>query len=105
MKDEKDLNEVVNHIKNTERGISDIIVPMLKDSIEDYKRTFTKMFIIIILLIMVVANIASISLYLVYKQNAKYQEFLSQFDFGEETVYQDLDTHEGGDISNSTINN
>ena len=102
---ERNLNEVVEQIKDVENGIGGIIVPMLKDTITDYKRTFNKLFIIVIILLIILGGTIGFSLYLVYKQNVKYQEFLSQFDFGEETVYQDLDTHEGGDINNSTINN
>lgn len=102
--EKQNLEKVVNQIKDTEKGISDIIVPMLKDTIQDYKKTFSKLFIVVVLLIIVLTGTIGYSLYLVYKQNVKYQEFLSQFEFGEETVYQDLDTHEGGDITNSTIN-
>lgn len=105
MKEEKDLNRVVNEIKNTEKGIADVLVPILKDRIADYNKIFGKMFILVILLIIVIASTVGFSLFLVYKQNVKYQEFLSQFEFGEETVYQDLDTHEGGDITNSNIDN
>jgi len=105
MEKTNNLNEVVNQIKGVENGISDVIIPMLKDTIQDYKKTFNKLFIIIIILIVILAGTIGYSLYLVFKQNIQYQEFLSQFDFGEETVYQDLDTHEGGDITNSTINN
>ena len=83
---EQNLEKVVNQIKDTEKGISDIIVPMLKDTIQDYKKTFSKLFIVVVLLIVVLTGTIGFSLYLVYKQNVKYQEFLSQFDFGEETV-------------------
>lgn len=100
-----DLNKVMNEIKEVENGIGTIIVPMLKDTIQDYKKTFNKMFIVVIILIIGIIGTIVYSLNLVYKQNVKYQEFLSQFDFGEETVYQDLDTHESGDITNSTITN
>ena len=98
---EENLKDVVEQIKGVENGISDMIIPMLKDSIADYKKTFTKMFILVILLILVLSGTIGYSLYLVYKQNVKYEEFLSQFDFSSETVYQDVDS---GDGSNSTIN-
>lgn len=102
---EQNLKEVVNKIKGVENGIEGILVPMLKDTIQDYKKTFNKMFVVVILLVVILAGTIGFSLYLVYKQNIKYQEFLSQFEFGsdEYTYSQDLDTHEGGDIVNPNI--
>lgn len=99
---ENNLKEVVTKMKNVENGISDIIVPMLKDTIQDYKRTFNKMFIIVILLITLLTGTIGYALFLVYKQNIQYQEFLSNFDFSSEVV-QDLDSGEG-DITNTTLN-
>lgn len=104
MKENNNLNQVVDKIKGVENGIGEILVPLLKDTIQDYKKTSNKMFIIIVLLLTILAGTIGYSLHLVYKQNIKYQEFLGQFDFGEETTYQDLDTTDGGDIVNSTIN-
>lgn len=106
MKETNNLNEVVDKIKGVENGIGGILVPLLKDTIQDYKKTSNKMFIIIIILIVILAGTIGYSLHLVYKQNVKYQEFLSQFEFGseEQTYNQDLDTHKGGDIVNPNIN-
>ena len=100
MKEHNNLNEVVNKIKGVENGIGEILVPLLKDTIQDYKKTSNKMFIIIILLITMLAGTIGYSLHLIYRQNIKYQEFLSQFDFSSE-VTQDIDAD---DNSNAAIN-
>lgn len=97
---ENNLKEVVTKMKSVENGISDIIVPMLKDTIQDYKKTFNKMFIIVILLITLLTGTIGYALFLVYKQNTKYEEFLSQFDFSSE-ITQDVDAD---DNSSATIN-
>ena len=102
---ERNLNEVVNQIKGVENGIEGIIIPLLKDTISDYKKTANKLFIVIIMILVILSGTIIYSLNLIYRQNVKYQEFLSQFEFGEDTVYQDLDTTDGGDITNTSIEN
>ena len=99
------LNEMVEQIKNTEDNITKIFVPMLKDTVNDYKKVFKKLILVIVLLILVMAAVFGYSQYLIYKQNEKYYEFLSQFEFESETIYQDVDAGDGSDsIINDGIN-
>ena len=105
MDKKENLNEVLNQVNNVNDGINNMIIPILKDTIKDGNKHNTKLFIFAICELVVILITVITSIFIVYKQNEKYKEFLSQFDFGEETVYQDLDTHQGGDISNSSINN
>lgn len=101
MKEGENLQDIINKMKGVEDGINGMIIPMLKDTINDYKKTFNKLIIIIIILIIGSLSVTGYSLYLVYKQSNEYKEFLSQFEFESEEVYQDIDA---GDGSNSTIN-
>ena len=105
MKNEENLEEVISKIKNLDTGINTMIVPMLKDSISDYKKIINKLIIIITILIIGIIGIGVYSQILLAKQNDKYNEFLSQFEFESDEIYQDLDTANGGDILNSNINN
>lgn len=105
MDKKENLTEVLNQVNNVNDGINNMIIPILKDTIKDGNKHNTKLFIFAMCELVVILITVIISIFIVYNQNQKYQEFLSQFDFGEETVYQDLDTHQGGDISNSSITN
>ena len=92
MNDESNLNDILKRIQEVDNGINSMVVPMLKDTINDYKKTFTKMTIIIVLLILAICGIGFYSEYLISKQNEKYSEFLSQFEF-ESEVYQEVDNY------------
>lgn len=101
MKNDENLEEVLSKIKNLDNGINTMIVPMLKDSISDYKKIINKLIIVIVMLICGLVGVGIYSQILLDKQNEKYSEFLSQFEFESEEIYQDIDA---GDGSNSTIN-
>lgn len=95
VKDIKDINEEVNKI----------LVPLLKDNIFYSNKQNKRLYILNVISLIIILAVALFSGYLIYKQNIKYQEFLSQFEFEkEETVYQDLDSGEG-DIINPTLTN
>lgn len=96
----ENLTDIINQIKTVENGINDMIVPMLKDTINDYKKTFNKMVAIIIVLIIGLLGVIGYTQYLLAKQNDKYNEFLSQFEF-ESDVYQEITSDED---SSSTVN-
>lgn len=51
MKEEQYINEIAEEVKNVNKGVTNMIIPILKDTISDYKATLKKMFAIIILLI------------------------------------------------------
>ena len=92
----KDLQEVVDQVKGVDAGINNLIVPLLKDTIEDGNRHNKRLFILCMVLAVALLLVSIYSQYLVMKQNEKYAEFLSQFEF-EETVYQETS-------DNSSIN-
>ena len=92
------LSEVVEKVKQVDDGVNNIIVPLLKDTIADNNKDKKRMFIVIIFLVVAIVIISLYSQFLVMKQNEKYAEFLSQFEFeAESEVYQDVD-------NNSVIN-
>lgn len=92
------LDKVFNEVKEMDKGVNTMLIPILQDTIADGNRHNKRMFIVSILALVVVAVVTVTSLFLIYKQNQKYQEFLSQFEFeSTETVYQDTD-------DNSVIN-
>lgn len=101
----KNLGELAEQIKNVETGVNNLIVPLLKDTIADTNKHNRRLFILCIILIIVIFALGIYSQFLVAKQNEKYTEFLSQFEFESETIYtQDLDATDGGDaIINSGI--
>lgn len=97
----ENLHNILKQLKQVDNGINSMIVPMLKDTIQDSKKTFNKMVLIIIMLILGLLIVIGYSQFLIAKQSDKYNEFLSQFEFESDMVYQDVD---GADGSNSTIN-
>ena len=104
MKENDNMKEILDQVKSVDGGINNMLIPILKDTISDCNRHNTKLFIIAIIELIIILAIGIFSLFLVYKQNVKYQEFLSQFDFESEDSYtQDLDTGENGDIINPSI--
>lgn len=88
---EKEANDIIKEIKQVDNSLMDVIVPMLKDTIEDYRKIVFKLIVVIAFL---TAGLILISGYSIYK----YNDFLSQFEYDTE-VYQDLDT-----TDNSTLN-
>jgi len=86
------LDKVYQEVKQVDTGINSILVPILQDTIADGNRHNKRMFAVAVVSLVVVAIVTIVSLFLIYKQNQKYQEFLSQFEFETtETVYQDTD--------------
>ena len=86
----KELNEVVEKVKQVDDGVNNIIVPLLKDTIADGNRHNKRLFILNIFLTISILIITIFSLVLVMIQNQKYADFLSQFEFEGEsnTIYQ-----------------
>lgn len=100
----KSLNELVDQIKSVEAGVNNMIVPLLKDTIADTNKHNRRLFVLCIISLIAMFGLGIYSQFLVAKQNDKYTEFLSQFEFGTEEIYQDLDSTDGGDaIINSGI--
>lgn len=88
----KDLKEVVDKVKGVEDGVSNLLIPILQDTIKDCNKHNTKLFILNILLAIFILIIAIFSQVLVIRQNEKYSDFLSQFEI-ESDIYQDVDNY------------
>lgn len=96
--EETELFNITKQIKNVEQGMNGMIIPILKDTIEDGNKHNKRLFILAIIELVIILVTVFAAMFFIYKQNTKYQEFLSQFDFeGTETIYQDTD-------DNSNIN-
>lgn len=94
---EKNALDIVQEIKNIDNNVTSIIVPMLKDTIEDYRKIVMKLIVVIVILIIALFGISWYAIY-------KYNDFLSQFEFSTE-YSQDFDTGENGDIIDAKIQN
>ena len=96
--EETELLNIAKQIKGVEDGMNEMIIPILKDTIQDGNKHNRRLFILTIIELAVILITILVSVFLIYKQNIKYQEFLQQFDFEtNETIYQDTD-------DNSNIN-
>ena len=93
----KDLQEIVEKVKEVDGGINGLIIPLLKDTINDSNQHNKRLFISNVILTIAILIIAVASMLMVAYQNNKYAEFLSQFEFESETVYQE--TNDYSDIN------
>lgn len=99
----KDLKEVVEQVKGVDQGINNLIIPLLKDTIEDGNRHNKRLFILNVILAISLLVVSVYSQFLVMEQNKKYAEFLSQFKFESDTISQE--TNDYSDINSGiTIN-
>lgn len=90
----KDLNEVVEKVKDVEDNVQTLIIPILKDTIQDGNRHNKRLFILNLVLTISILIISIFSQYLVMHQNKQYAEFLSQFEFeGETNLIQNTDDY------------
>ena len=102
MDEMKNLNDLVEQIKSVESGVNGMIVPLLKDTIADTNKHNRRLFVLCVILIIAMFALGIYSQFLVAKQNEKYSDFLSQFEFVAEDEYiQDVSATDGG---NSVIN-
>ena len=94
----KDLGEVVDQVRNVENGVNDLIIPILKDSIKDGNHHNKRLFVINMMLVLALMVISVVSMVIITRQEGRYEEFVKQFDFQNQTTI----TQETTD--NSTIN-
>lgn len=99
-KDIEPKDEIAKGIKEFDKNVSDVLVPILRDTIADYRVSSLKQNRLILALIGVVLVISLVAILTVSWQINKYNDFLSQFDY-ESTIYQDTDDNS---IINSGIN-
>lgn len=105
--DKENVNNVLKEIKDIDNNVTGVLVPILRDTVADYRKIVFKLILTIVFLIVGIIGVSISAQVIISQQIDKYNDFLSQFDFemeGETTITQDLDTGEGGNISNSTIN-
>lgn len=100
----KDLEEVVEKVKGVENGVANLIVPILKDTIQDSNQHNKRLFIMNIVLAIALLIVSIGAMVIVAWQNQKYADFLSQFEFESDTIYQDADDFLNNVNSGITIN-
>lgn len=100
MKEKENLVDIAEQVKGVDANINSVIVPILKDTIKDGNKHNSRLFILAVIELIIILITVFTSIFFVYRQNIKYQEFLSQFEFDTE-VYQDTDDNS---IINSGIN-
>lgn len=99
------LNNVLDEVKNVDKDINNLLIPILQDTIAYTNKHNKRLSLLAILELCALLILVLAFIVFAYKQNIKYHEFLSQFDFQTvENVYQDLDSGEG-DINNPTLTN
>lgn len=99
----KDLREIVDKVQKVDDGVNSLIIPLLKDTIADSNRHNKRLFISNIILAIVILVISITAMILTVYQNNKYADFLSQFEFESETIYQD--TNDYSDINSGIVIN
>lgn len=95
------LQEIMEKLQRVENGMNESVITILKDTIKDSNKHNTKLFIFAIAELAVILITIIASLLIMSKQNQRYEDFLTQFEYADETVYQDVDA---GDYSSSIIN-
>lgn len=91
-KDNEPKDKIMEGIKEFDKNVSDILVPILRDTIADYRVSSLKQNRLILALIGVVLVISLVAILTVAWQINKYNDFLSQFDYeSEQTIFQDTD--------------
>ena len=103
---DKNIENIVNEIKQIDNNVTTILVPILQDTIKDYKKINSRLIAVIILLILAISAISIYSQITISKQTDKYNEFLSQFEFesDEYTYTQEQNTLDGDSVINGGIN-
>jgi hypothetical protein len=98
---DKNVEDIIKEIKGIDNNVTGIIVPMLKDTIEDYRKIVFNLIFVIVFLIVGIVGMGISSQIIISQQIDKYNDFLSQFEYeGDEYTQQTNDT---SDI-NSGIN-
>ena len=72
--DDKKAKQIIDEIKHIDGNVTSVLVPLLKDTIADYRKIVFKLILIAALLII---GVIGTSIYAVYQ----YHDFLSQFEY------------------------
>lgn len=97
----KDLKEIVDKVKKVDDGVNNLIVPLLKDTIQDSDRHNERLSNSNRTLAIVVLIISVLAMALFVYQNNKYADIISRYDFGD-TVYQN--TSENSNNNSGGVN-
>lgn len=100
---DKNVEDIIKEIKGIDNNVTNVIVPMLKDTIEDYRKIVFKLIFVIVFLIIGIVGMGVTSQIIISKQIDKYNDFLSQFEYEAETTEVYQSTNDYSDI-NSGIN-
>ena len=80
--EEKKAKDILDEVKSLDDSLAHIIVPMLKDTIQDYRKLTTKLIAVIIVLIICITTFSAYAIY-------KHYDFFNQFDYESEVYTQD----------------
>lgn len=111
---EKNVEDIIKEIKQVDNNVGGILVPMLKDTITDYRKIVFKLIAVIIILIISITGITVYSHIVISKQQDKfntfskemlnkYNDFLSQFKFESEEITQSSTATDGDSVVNDGI--
>lgn len=98
LKNNETVENIVNEIKGIDNNVTNVIVPILRDTISDYRKVVNKLIAIVIILVICLASLGIVGYFIISNQIEKYNEFLSQFELESDETYtytQDLDSGEG----------
>ena len=97
---------VVKEIKDVDNNVTGVLVPILRDTVADYRKVVNKLLAVIFVLIFGLIILGIVGYFIISVQIEKYNEFLSQFDFETDTIYQETndysDINSGINVNNST---
>lgn len=99
---DKNVDDIIKEIKGIDNNVTNVIVPMLKDTIEDYRKIVLKLIFVIVFLIIGIVGMGITSQIIISKQIDKYNDFLSQFEY--EGYTQEVTTSNGDSTVNDGIN-
>lgn len=101
---DKNVENIINEIKGIDNNVTNIIVPMLKDTVQDYRKIVFKLIFVIVFLIIGIVGMGVTSQIIISKQIDKYNDFLSQFEYESDEYYQEVTTSDGDSVVNDGIN-
>lgn len=100
---ENKLEKAIQTITGVDENIQGVLVPLLRDTINDYRKVTTKLVMLLVLTIVLLGGVIVYSQFLLAEQANKYNEFFSQFEFEYSDVYQENIT--GSEYSGDAIIN
>lgn len=103
---ENKLEKAIQTITGVDENIQGVLVPLLRDTINDYRKVTTKLVMLLVLTIVLLGGVIVYSQFLLAEQADKYNEFFSQFEFEATEYYQETitgDNYSGDAIINDGV--